>query len=117
VSLKLVETRIHLSIIDRARTFPDGLEKQGLWIEFGIHTKDIKDDSGRWLFVTATDDQTIADNEKKFPLVVIVESGEGVDGTPQGIFAFRIARNLTDDKLVQHLGVPLGSKLQRSKDW
>jgi hypothetical protein len=76
VSLELVETGIHLSVIDRPRTFPDGFEKQGLWIELGIYAKDIEDDSGRRLFIAATDNQTVANNEKEFPFVVVVESGE-----------------------------------------
>ena len=74
--LKLVETRIHLSVIDCTRTFSDGLEKQGFWIEFGIHAKDVKDDSGRWQFITAANDHAVANDEKEFPLIVIVESGE-----------------------------------------
>ena len=116
VSLELVETGIHLSVIDCTGTFPDGLEKQRLWVEFGIHAKDIEDDPGRWLFVPAADDHAVADDEQKLPLVVVVESGEGVDCATQGIFAFRITRNLADDKFIQHLWVSLGRKLQRGKD-
>lgn len=114
--LELVETGIHLSVIDCTRAFPDRLEKQGLRIEFGINAKNVKDNSGRWLFIAAANDQSVADDKKEFPLVVIVESRKRVNGTPQGIFAFRVARNLTDDKFVQHLGVPLRGKLQRSED-
>ena len=79
--LKLVEAGVYLPIVDGTRTFPDGLEKQRLWIKLGVHAKYIKDDSGCWLFITTTDDQTVTDDEKKFPLIVVVESGERVDGT------------------------------------
>lgn len=116
MTLKLVQTRVDLAVVELTRTLANGLVQKRLRIKLRVHTKNIEDDARRCAVVTCTDDVTVADDKDQLPLVIVVQRSEGVDGTPERLFAFGVARDLAQHEFVQHLGVPFRGELKGSQD-
>ena len=81
MTLKLVQSRVDLSVIELSRPFANRFEQQRLRIEFGIDPENIENDTRRRPVVTATDNVAVADDEDQLSLVVIVEGSERIDGS------------------------------------
>lgn len=116
MSLKFIQTRVNLAIVESASTFSDRLEHQRLWIERRINTKDIEHNTGCGAVVPASSNVPVTDEEDKLTLVVIIERCKGVDGATKRLLSFSIARYLTENKLVLQFWVALGTELEGGKD-
>jgi len=81
MTLKLVQSRVDLSVIELSRPFANRFEQQRLRIEFGIDPENVENDTRRRPVVTATDNVAVADDEDQLSLVVIVEGSERIDGS------------------------------------
>lgn len=116
MALELIQTGVNLPVVQLLRTLTNRLEQERLRIKLRVDTENIQDNARRGTVVTATDNIAVADDEDELSLVVVVQIGERVDGTPERIFAFSITGNLAQDELVEHLGIALATQLQRSQD-
>lgn len=81
VTFELVETGIDFTVVQLPGTLTDRLEQKRLGIQFGVDTENVKDDPGSCAIVASTDDVSVANEEHELSLVIIIESGEGVDRT------------------------------------
>lgn len=117
MSLKLVQPRVHLRIIQLFTPLSNTLEQQGFGINLGVHPEDIEHDPGCRPIITGPDDIPITDDEDELPLVIVLQHGEGVDRLLQRFLALGVAWYLADDELVEKLGLALRSELERSKDY
>ena len=117
MTLELVQTGIHLAIIQRPAAFTDTLEQERFWIQLGIDSEDVQHNPGGGAVITASDDVAIADDKYELALVIVVECSQGVDGPTERVFALSIARHLTKYEFVLKLRCTLASKLQSSQDW
>ena len=76
MALKFIETGVNFTVVDLPRAFTNRLEQKGLRIKLGINTKDIKDDTRSCAIVTSTNDVSVADEEHKLSLIIVVEGGK-----------------------------------------
>ena len=111
MALELIQSRVHLAVVQLLRAFTNRLEQQRLGVQLRVDTKDIQNDSRGCTIVTTTDDVSVTDNEDELPFVVVLESRERVDRTPKGVFTLSVTRHLAKDKLVLHFRTPLAREL------
>ena len=116
MAFELIQTRVHLAIVELLRPLADGLVQEWLRIELRVDSKDVEDNTGRGAVVTSSDDVPVAYDEDKLPLVVVVQRGQRVDRATQGLLAFRVTRDLAEHELVQHLRIAFGRELQGGQD-
>ena len=72
MALKLIQSRIHLAIIQSLGALTDGLEQQRLRIELGIDSGDVEDNSRRCAIVPTSYNIAITYNEKKLPFIAVI---------------------------------------------
>lgn len=116
MSLKFIQSRVNLAIVESASTFSDRLEHQRLWVERRVNTKDIEHNTGCGAVVPASSNVPVTDEEDKLTLVVIIERCKGVDGATKRLLSFSIARYLTKNELVLKFWITLGTELEGRKD-
>lgn len=116
MTLKLIESTVNLAVIQLLRAFANRLKQKRFRVELRIDAEQVKDDSWRRTVVTGTDNVTVAKEEDELALVVVVECCEGIDCLAKRLLALSVTGDLTDDKLVQGLGVALSRELKGSKD-
>lgn len=114
--LKLVQTRIHLSIIERLRALSDRFEQKWFRVQRRIHTQNIQHDPRRSAVISTSNNITVANNKDKFAFIVIVQSRERVNRAPERVLAFGVTRHLTKHKLVLQLGLAFGAELESRQD-
>lgn len=114
--LMLIQARIHLRIIQLPTPLADTLEQQRLRIELRINPKNIQDDPRGRPIIARPNNISVADDEDKLALVVVVEDGERVDCAFEGFFAFGIAWDLADDEFVEEFWLSLRAELQGGED-
>ena len=117
MAFELIQTRVHLAIVELLRPLADGLVQEWLRIELRVDSKDVEDNTGRGAVVTSSDDVPVADDEDQLALVVVVEVRERVDGTAERVLALGITRHLANDELVLQLRLTLARELKRSQDY
>ena len=116
MTFELVQPRVNLPVVDLLRAFTNGLEHQGFRVQLRVDTEDVKNNTRSRTVVAASDNVTVADDEEKLPLVVVVQRGQRVDRATQGLLAFRVTRDLAEHELVQHLRIAFGRELQGGQD-
>ena len=114
--LEFVQTRIYLPIIQRLTALTDTLEQERLRVDVRIHTENVEHDPWGRTIITRTDDVPVTDDENELALIVVVEGGEGVDSTPERVFAFGVTGDLGQDELVLEFRGGLRSELQGGED-
>lgn len=71
MALKLIEARVHLSVVELFRALANRFEKERFGIEFGINAQDIEDYPRRSAIVPAANDVAVTNQNDELALVVI----------------------------------------------
>jgi len=116
MTLKLVQSRVDLTIVELLRALANRFEHQRFRISCGINAKDIENDGRCRPFITTANDVPITNDENKLPLVVTVQTSKGVNCATKRVLSFCATRNLVQYEFIQQLGEALGIELKRSKD-
>lgn len=82
------------------RTFPKREETERFSVDVRVSSEDIQHDTRRRLIISCTNNHTIANDEQKLALVVVLGLRKRVDRLPKRSGAFRITRDLTNNELV-----------------
>ena len=97
-------------------TFSEREEAERFRIEVGIDSEDVENDSRRRSVVSGSDDHSVAEDDDEFPLVVVLESSQRVDGLLERILSFGVAGNLADEELVVILRRSMRSEVESSEE-
>lgn len=95
-----VQSSVDLPHIVLLLAFSKRKETETLWVEIGVDSKDVQNNSGGASIVSCSDNVSIADDGDKLSLVVVLELGKRVDRLSKGRFALCVTRDLADDELV-----------------
>lgn len=116
MTLKLIQPRVHLSVIELLGSLPDGFKQKRLRIQLGVDSEDVEHDPRRRAVVPASNDVAVAEDEHELPLVVVLERGERVERPAERLLAFGVAGDLADDKLVLKLRRAFRRELESGED-
>lgn len=117
MTLKFIQSRIDLAIVQCPISLTNTLEQQRLRVQLGVDSKNVQHDSRSGTIISTTDDVAIADDEDELALVVIIERSKRVDSPTERVLAFGVAWHLTKHKLVLKLRCALASELKSSQDY
>jgi hypothetical protein len=101
VAFKFVETGINLAVVQLLGAFANRFKQKWFRINLWINTENIQHNPRGGTVVPTTNDITVADDEHEFAFVIVVESGQRIDRTPQRVFTLGVAGYLTYDEFVK----------------